>query len=250
MAAPRASIIIRCRDEARDIGGVLCAVFSQKRAEPFEVIAVDSGSTDGTLDILRRFPVRLVQIPPEAFSFGRALNVGCGAARGEILVSLSAHVYPRHARWLAAHLRHFADPKVAATCKGTTFLRQDAAAFEADPYQGYENANGAFRAELWRRTPFDEAMTGTEDRAWAYHFQRLGYVVVCDPEVDALHEHPHELVKGQFRRAYREHLGFARILPKGLLLRQLARRLGRRGVPRNRESLSWYAGASLGILRG
>lgn len=250
MAGPYASIIIRCKDEARDIGSVLCAVFSQRTDRPFEVIAVDSGSTDGTLDVLTRFPVRVLNIPPKTFTFGHALNVGCGAAEGEVLVALSAHVYPRTRTWLQDHLRHFDDPRVAATCRADDFLVQDRAAFEGNPYIGFDNANGAFRASLWRERPFDEALTGTEDKVWAYHFLRAGHVVVCDPAVDALHEHPHELVRGQFTRAYREHLGFARMLPKGMLLRRLAARMRRRGLPRNRETLSWYVGASLGILRG
>lgn len=250
MPGPYASIIIRCKDEARDIGSVLCAVFSQRTDRPFEVIAVDSGSTDGTLDVLGRFPVRVIQLAPEDFTFGHALNVGCGEARGEILVALSAHVYPRTRDWLQSHLRHFADPRVAATCRADTFLVQTRADFEANPYVGFDNANGAFRADLWRAQPFDEGLKGTEDKAWAYRQLRAGHVVVCDPAVDALHEHPHELVRGQFVRAYREHLGFASMLPKGMLLRRLAARMRRRGLPRNRETLSWYLGACLGIARG
>lgn len=251
--APKASLIIRCKNEALDIGGVLCALYSQKTDFDFEVIAVDSGSTDGTLEILRRFPVRIIEIPPEAFTWGYALNVGCRAAQGEILLALSAHVYPRTSRWLHNHVRHFDDPRVAATSYGRTFLVQDAEAFLANPYVGYDNANGAFRAALWRQAPFDEAMNGTEDKAWAFAMQQRGHVVVIDPEVDALHEHPAEnrygLIRDRYIRAYREHLGFASFLRRGPLLRALARAL-KRNPPANRESLAWYAGAVLGILRG
>lgn len=252
MADPFASVVIRCKNEARDIGSVLCALFSQRVDRPFEVIAVDSGSTDGTLDTLRRFPVRVISIPPADFSFGYALNVGCQAARGEVLVSLSAHVYPRNARWLAGHLGHFADDRVAATCQGGRLLHQDARAFERAPWIGYDNANGGFRAALWRQHPFDETLPGTEDKEWAYHFQRQGYVVVCDPALDALHEHdtggrPWDLVRDRYRRAYREYVGFSRFLPRKLLADSLRGRLRHDGLPRNREGLAWYVGAWRGM---
>jgi rhamnosyltransferase len=251
MPAPYASIIIRCKDEGREIGSVLCGVFSQNVDRPFEVIAVDSGSTDGTLDVLRHFPVRVIAIPPEAFTFGYALNVGCAEARGEVLVSLSAHVYPRGRGWLKSHLRHFAREDVAATCHGPRLDYQDAAAFERTPWIGYDNANGAFRADLWRDRPFDERLPGTEDKEWSYHFQRRGFVVGLDPAVDALHEHqvggPWHVVADRYRRARREYVGFARFLPREVLTRSLTGRLRHDGLPRNRESVAWYVGAWRGL---
>ena len=50
---PEISIIIRSKNEERLIGRVLTAIFQQDVDLRFEVIVIDSGSTDGTLDIVR-----------------------------------------------------------------------------------------------------------------------------------------------------------------------------------------------------
>jgi len=64
--APKASIIILTRNAGKKIASVLTAVFSGRIDFELEVIAVDSGSTDGTKDILAKYPVRLIEIPPAA----------------------------------------------------------------------------------------------------------------------------------------------------------------------------------------
>ena len=45
-----------------------------------EIILVDSGSTDETVAMTKRYPVRVLSIKPEEFSFGRSLNIGCAKA--------------------------------------------------------------------------------------------------------------------------------------------------------------------------
>ena len=52
------------------------------------------GFTDTSVAISEAAGADIVHIAPEDFSFGRALNVGCEAASGDILVFVSAHVYP------------------------------------------------------------------------------------------------------------------------------------------------------------
>ena len=56
MSSPRASIIVRSYNEREHIGRLLHGIFEQ-RMDDFEVIVVDSGSTDGTLEIARQFPI-------------------------------------------------------------------------------------------------------------------------------------------------------------------------------------------------
>src|SRR4030042_1262275 len=97
--APRCSVVIRAFNEEEHIGRLLSGILEQT-VRPVDVLLVDSGSTDATLAIAARFPVRVLSIRPEAFSFGRSLNIGCQAARGEIIVIASAHVYPLYPDWL------------------------------------------------------------------------------------------------------------------------------------------------------
>jgi len=112
---PEVSIVIRCRDEARHLGGVLDAVLGQRGAPPFEVLALDSGSRDGTLELLARRPVRVERVPREGWTYGRALNAGAARARGAIVVYLSAHCRPLDDGWLARLGAPLADPAVIAT---------------------------------------------------------------------------------------------------------------------------------------
>src|SRR5205823_1365971 len=114
---PRISIIIRCYNEEEHIGRLLSGIIQQTQQD-FEIIVVDSGSTDATLSIASRYPVKVVHIAPQDFSFGRSLNMGCEAAGGEILVFASAHVYPLYDDWLEKIARPFADPKVALSYGG------------------------------------------------------------------------------------------------------------------------------------
>src|SRR5438552_9492978 len=96
---PKVSIIIRCHNEEEHIGRLLSGIL-QQTIKDVEIILVDSGSTDATLSIARRYPVRILHIAPQEFSFGRSLNRGCEAAEGELLVFASAHVYPLYKDWL------------------------------------------------------------------------------------------------------------------------------------------------------
>ena len=103
------SIVIRCYNEEEHIGRLLSGIM-QQTVKDVEVVIVDSGSTDATLSIASRYPIRVVHIAPQEFSFGRSLNRGCAAATGDILVFASAHVYPLYDDWLEKLVRPFDDP--------------------------------------------------------------------------------------------------------------------------------------------
>lgn len=78
------SIIIRACNEERHIGRLLEGIARQEFPEgwKYEVIVVDSGSTDATVSIARHMGARVIPISKEEFSFGKALNVGCAQAQG------------------------------------------------------------------------------------------------------------------------------------------------------------------------
>jgi glycosyltransferase involved in cell wall biosynthesis len=72
-ATVRVSILIKALNEEARIGDCLAAAVREARSINGEVILVDSLSTDRTVEIASRYPVRIVQ-------FFRLEDCGCGAA--------------------------------------------------------------------------------------------------------------------------------------------------------------------------
>jgi len=203
-----ASIVVRAKNEAHAVGETLERVHQQVGVQPFEVIVVDDGSTDGTVDIVREFAVQLIAIPAGSFTYGRALNIGIRAARGEFVVALSAHSLPADGQWLANLLAPFRDPTVGAAY-GRHLPRANATKLELfgmwlsgvmsevprrqERDMMFSNANGAFRRGLALEHPFDELLPGAEDLAWADWIERQGWAVYYQPSAAVYHSHGESL---------------------------------------------------------
>jgi rhamnosyltransferase len=222
MTEPAVSVIVRARDEATSIGRCLELLRGQRiDGRPPELIVVDSGSRDATAEIARRHGAKVIELPASAFSFGGALNLGCANARGEILVALSAHAFPRDELWLGRLAAEFGDRLIACACGDaygpdgsplTAPVRQDLALATRRPEWGFSNAAGAVRADLWRRRPFRADLPGGEDKEWAWHWLAQGYACVVDPALTVEHDHTHDPVAAIYARARREWEGFATFL--------------------------------------
>jgi glycosyltransferase involved in cell wall biosynthesis len=206
-APPAVSVILRCRNEALHMGPVLDALVEQAFDRPVEVIALDSGSTDGTLDLLAARRVRVERLAGE-FSFGRALNCGAELARAPIVVFLSAHCPPRTPHWLTAITAPFADPTVVATFGRQVPLDDrnpieqltQARMFPERPPAGvlFSNANSAVRRAAVLARPFDEEIPAAEDHLWATNVtppDRIVYV----PAAVVGHSHPMTFREWRYR---------------------------------------------------
>ncbi|MCW5875543.1 MAG: glycosyltransferase family 2 protein [Anaerolineales bacterium] len=222
--SPRVSIVIRAFNEQKHLGNLLEAI-QQQTFSDHETILVDSGSTDATLDIATRYPVRVVHIKPADFTFGRSLNVGLAAARGELAVLASAHVLPLSGDWLAQLVAPFADPQVAIAYgrqrggEGSKFSEDQHFRKwfpdQSDPDQQRafcNNANLALRLSLWKEDPYDEELTGLEDIAWASARREQGYKIayVAVAGVAHLHDETSAQIVNRHRR---EALALRQILP-------------------------------------
>lgn len=219
------SVVIRCYNEERHIGRLLAGIMAQTVAD-VEIIVVDSGSTDATLAIASRYPVRVVNIPKAEFSFGRSLNLGCAAATGEYIVIASAHVYPVYRDWLAHMIAPFEDPQVALVYgkqrgdERTRFAEHqvfqrwfpDKGTTQQD-HPFCNNANAAIRRELWQQLPYDETLTGLEDLDWAKKVLDLGYHLAYIPAAEIIHVHE-ETWAQVYNRYRREALAFKQIYPQ------------------------------------
>lgn len=210
---PDISIIIRTKNEERLIGRTLAAIYQQDIDIPFEVVVVDSESTDRTLEIVRGHPVRLHEIKGSEFSYGRALNLGARLAKGQYLINLSAHCIPTDKRWIANLLNDLrADPGIAATYGGQVpikglnpFEERSLLAVFTPGNDGkirspFSNSNCAIRKEVWENFPFDEKASFAEDFIWSQMLPKehgIRYV----PEAAVYHSHPLRL-KFWAKRSY------------------------------------------------
>ena len=212
------SLIIRTWNEVTHIQQALDAAIEQT-TPPDEIIVVDSGSTDGTLDKLSGFEVKLLTIPHEDFTYGYAWNTGARSAKGDYLVSLSAHALPVNRIWLNNLLKPLqSDPTIAGVSSHQiSFLNQS-----IEPYLVlwqtlyrwglrtptvrrylFSNVCSAIRSALWRENPFDESIATCEDHLWALQMQRQGYSIAYASDSYLYHSH-HLSARAGMRRRWGE----------------------------------------------
>ncbi len=96
-----ATVFIPTFNGAAYLDRLLTAVETQDFVEKFEILIIDSGSTDDTLGIVSRHPlVRLVTIPQQEFGHGRTRNQAAHLARGTFVAYLSHDAIPLDTHWL------------------------------------------------------------------------------------------------------------------------------------------------------
>lgn len=221
---PLCSIVIRAFNEEEHLGKLLTGIM-QQTIQDREIILVDSGSTDATPEIASNFPVKIVQINPAEFTFGRSLNRGVAAAAGEFVVIISAHCYPVYPDWLEQLLKPFEDSRVAVSYgkqRGAETNHYSEHQFfknyfpdisqlnQGQPYT--HNANAAIRKSLWEGHPYDEQLTGLEDLAWSSWAKEQGYSIAYAADAEIIHIHL-ETMKQVHNRYRREAIAMKQILP-------------------------------------
>lgn len=103
-----ASVVVLTYNGERYLDELLGAVSVQRIDGTVEILVIDSGSTDATLDIVAKYPqVRLVQIPHEEFGHGRTRNVAAHLAQGRYVAYLTHDATPASDRWLYELLKPF-----------------------------------------------------------------------------------------------------------------------------------------------
>lgn len=214
-----------------------------------EVLAVDSGSSDNTLAILRTHGVKLLPISPGEFGHGRTRNFLAGKAQGRWVVFLTQDAIPANGSWLSALLENFEDPQVAGA-----FSRQSPTSscplplrrqmlqdwpqvggterivkcyttpeeWEADKPRlcFFANTSSAVRRDVLCRIPFPEVDFG-EDACWAEKVLLAGYSLVYEPASVVIHSHDYSL-----REHFRQNYDYGHyLIATGILTSQSRKRL-------------------------
>jgi rhamnosyltransferase len=231
----RVTVAVPVKNGARHLEDLLAALAAQEVPGGMEVLAVDSGSTDGSAQLLENRGARLLRISPEAFDHGVTRNVAAQEARGAVVVFLSQDAVPadRHCvRRLVEALdsdprlagafarqqpRPEADPLtrrdlgawVASQAVPRRVFVSEPARFEAlAPLERYllaafDNVASAVRRDLLLLHPFAPTRFG-EDLEWAHRMLRLGYGLAYAPEAVVVHSHPRS-ARSLYRRNYLGH---------------------------------------------
>jgi len=137
---PTVSVVVPTRNSAGTVGDTIRAVLNQRWSGPApEIIVVDGGSTDGTIELLSRLPVRLLHEPLRGPAAAR--NRGLFNSSGEILVSLDSDTLPTR-RWLEHLVAPLADPGVHQVAGAVAGYRP------TTPAEKYAEARGAYSPAL------------------------------------------------------------------------------------------------------
>jgi rhamnosyltransferase len=207
---------MRSFNEVSYIGATLQAVSRFRREPTYEVIHVDSGSTDGTLDVIAASGNRHVQLRPGEYTHSLALNRAAEIARGEILVSLNADATPEREDLLERLVEPFEDEKVAGAY-ARQIARPDATAFTRRAMelaygdtekpswgiQPFSMSCAAVRTTLWKQRPFLCRWGAGDDSAWAKWATEQGFRIAYVPEAIVVHSHNYAL-RELYEKEYRE----------------------------------------------
>ncbi|CAK0779587.1 rhamnosyltransferase [Gammaproteobacteria bacterium] len=223
----QASIIIRTLNESQYLESLLQSIATQQTVGiHLEVVIIDSGSTDRTLEIAERHGCHIHHITRKEFSFGRSLNIGCAAACGDILVIISGHCVPIDKRWLQRLCQPLLDGQADYTY-GRQLCGLDSYFSECRifakyypeqsciPQEGFfcNNANAALLRGAWKRHRFDEEITGLEDMELAQRLVRDGGRIAYVADAAVCHYH-NETWRQVRRRFEREAIALQKIMPQ------------------------------------
>lgn len=223
------SVVIPVKNGADTLKSCLDGLFRQTIKERMEVIVIDSGSKDGTLELLQQYPVKVHHLPPAEFNHGETRNLGVSLAAGEFVVMTVQDATPASDNWLETMLTHFADPLVAGVCGQQIVphhpdknpLQWFMPASEAKPFSyhfpeaigfkeltgkeqhkfcNWDDVNAMYRKSAKIKLPFRKLMF-SEDTLWAKDALEAGYKIVYDYRARVYHYH-HQNYSFYFKRSY------------------------------------------------
>lgn len=221
------SVVIRTLNEEKHLPELLSALFVQNLADDvgLEVVIIDSGSTDRTLQIAAQHQCRITHISKEDFTFGRSLNEGSAFARGDVLVYVSGHCIPVGEDWLMKLVTPLKQG-VAAYSYGRQVGRGSTKYSEQKLFRKYypeserppsadifcNNANSALIRPLWEKFLFDEEILALEDMELAQRLTKNGQKIAYVADAPVYHIH-NESWKQTLKRYEREAIALRKIMP-------------------------------------
>ena len=233
------SIVIHTKNAGALFDKVLERVFQQETNYTYEVICVDSGSSDGTLDIIKKYPCLLYQISASEFGHGKTRVYGASKGTGEYIIFITQDAMPASQKWLQNFIDamkidpeivggfgiHYPYPNCNVIDKrdlyyhfknfgedNTIFQITDENRERYKEEEGYRHLlsffsdnNACVRRDVFEKYPYED-VSFAEDQIWAKHMIELGYKKLYCPFAPVYHSHNYKL-STYFMRYYDEYKG-------------------------------------------
>jgi rhamnosyltransferase len=218
MSDPRVTIIMRSYNEAWALRDTLPALRAQEYTN-WDLVVFDSGSSDGSVDLLRAFgPRHFVQLLPHDYQPSRVMNQGMQLAETETAIFLNADATPQGPNWLRPLATALQNPRHAAVF-GRQIPRPDCEAVYAHDYDRcfgderesakwdhfFSMVSSGLRKDVWAQRGFLESMQYSEDDEYTRWCRAAGYEIAYVPESVVMHSHnytPRQAYKRSFGEAW------------------------------------------------
>ena len=222
MSTPATSVVLLTRNAMPQLAALWQRLGEQEVDGGFEIVAVDSDSSDGTAEFLASRADRLIRIARERFNHGATRNLGIEAARGERVALLVQDALPASPRWLAELVAALTGERVAGAfsrqipARGASALARHQLAgwvtsseeprsirLAPDAFASlpplerlracaFDNVSSCLRRNVWRCHPFPETPIA-EDVAWGKRVLLDGYEIAYAPGSAVYHSHDRSL---------------------------------------------------------
>jgi rhamnosyltransferase len=238
MQKPLVSVVIPVKNGLPYLPEVLRSVFEQETDFAYEVIVVDSGSRDGSLELVQSYPIKLIQIPPHEFNHGGTRNLAIKMSQGDFVALLTHDATPADKHWLK-HLvqplrigaadvagvfgRHIARPgedpivEIGLRKHFEQFTRRQPPLWKRDndyealrgEYVFFSNNNSCLRRSVWETIPFRETEMA-EDQQWAEDALNAGYTKAYAHDSIVIHSHSYP-AREWLRRSFDEYRSYYKL---------------------------------------
>jgi rhamnosyltransferase len=219
------SVLLPVKNGACYLKEMLPMVLQQSISARVEIVAIDSGSEDETIDVLEHFGATVLSINAADFDHGLTRNLAAEQANGDVLVFLSQRSRPVGTCWLAPLIASLdGDPEVMGVCsrviphaEADILTRKDGerelsgsperqrkqigdwpayrrmSSEQRRVFINFHTVSAAIRTEAWQRTPFSSVRTLGEDLLWAREILESGWALVHEPASVVHHSHSYKL---------------------------------------------------------
>jgi len=208
MSKQSLSIIIPNYNGVRTIGTCLEALIAH-RDEECEIVVVDDGSSDGSIEVIGRYPVKLIRLEHAGASAAR--NAGAVGSKGEALFFIDSDcivtetTIPRVRKNLAEQPP---DVVIGGTYTAVPYDAGFFSSFQSAFINYFESKNAghpdyiATHAMLIRAASFKEIggfkedfLPILEDVEFSHRLRRSGFRLIMDPDLQVRHIFHHSLMK-------------------------------------------------------